>query len=30
VRHRVVGKFTKNATLAGLSEQNRDRILEAF
>jgi 2-methylcitrate dehydratase PrpD len=26
----VVGKFTKNAELGGLSEQNRDRILEAF
>jgi 2-methylcitrate dehydratase PrpD len=26
----VVGKFTKNAELAGLSDQNRDRILEAF
>lgn len=26
----VVGKFTKNAALAGLSEQNRDRILEAL
>lgn len=26
----VAGKFTKNAALAGLSEQNRDRILEAF
>jgi 2-methylcitrate dehydratase PrpD len=26
----VVAKFTKNAELAGLSEQNRDRILEAF
>jgi hypothetical protein len=30
VRDRVVAKFTKNAALAGLSEQNRDRILEAF
>jgi 2-methylcitrate dehydratase PrpD len=26
----VVAKFTKNAKLAGLSEQNRDRILEDF
>jgi 2-methylcitrate dehydratase PrpD len=26
----VVAKFTKNAELAGLSDQNRDRILEAF
>ena len=26
----VVAKFTKNAELAGLSEQKRDRILEAF
>jgi predicted Zn-dependent protease len=26
----VVGKFTKNAELAGLSDQSRDRILEAF
>lgn len=26
----VVGKFSKNAALAGLSEHNRDRILEAF
>lgn len=26
----VVGKFTKNAALAGLSEQKRDRIIEAF
>jgi 2-methylcitrate dehydratase PrpD len=26
----VVGKFTKNAELGGLSEQNIDRILEAF
>jgi 2-methylcitrate dehydratase PrpD len=26
----VVGKFTKNAELAGVSEQDRDRILEAF
>ncbi len=29
-REQVVGKFTKNAELGGLSEQNRDRILEAF
>ena len=26
----VVSKFTKNAELGGLSDQNRDRILEAF
>ena len=26
----VVGKFTKNAALAGLSDRNRDRILEVF
>lgn len=26
----VVGKFTKNTAVAGLSEQNRNRILEAF
>jgi hypothetical protein len=30
VRHLVAGKFTRNAELAGLSEHNRDRILEAF
>jgi 2-methylcitrate dehydratase PrpD len=26
----VVGKFTKNAELAGLSAQKRDRILDTF
>ena len=26
----VVGKFTKNAALAGLSEQQRDQILHTF